>query len=292
MATTGTHADLDQLVRTLSHDMSANFMLLQNSFSHLKKSLQADVPRQELDERVAHVEACLQESKRFLDDLVWLGRTGAMEMEPDRVSVAMVVRRVLFEQRELLSEHDVQVDVRRSLPTVWCHEARLKQIVTNLIRNAVLHGCDRRRPRIVIARAEPGGRAMAGFRIHDNGLGIDRRFHGDVFRPGRRLVPQRNETSEIGGSGMGLAIVKRIVDHYKGSVYVDPECNVGTAIVVALPQADAVASLDDVPETTPAQGDGPNWKLDLDGRHKNQRHRNRAKRRRRRLSSARRPNKG
>jgi len=273
MDATGTKAELDHLVRALSHDMSANFMLLESSFSQLKKSLRAvsgaKQPRDgnlegTLGRRVAHVDACLRESKRFLDDLVHLAKTGKVEMEPGRVELAEVVGEVLFEQRELLIERGVDVAVQPLLPVVWCNEGRVKQIVTNLVRNAVHHGCDPVDPQLTIGPLPSDSiliagddDVMTGFAIHDNGPGIERRHRREIFLPGRRLAQ-----SGADGSGMGLAIVKKIVDHYGGSVCVDPECEEGTRFLVALPSADGRTA---VPE---ADVEGRRWKLQLDVRSK------------------------
>ncbi len=278
MSSTSTREDLDQLVRSLSHDMSANFMLLESSFSQLKKSLAGmlpvEEPQDEITGRVAHVEACLRQSKQFLDDLDWLARTGGVEMEPTQVDLSAVVAEVLFEQRELLAQGNVEVDVRRPLPAVWCNGGRLKQIVTNLVRNAVHHGCDPQRPRITIAPCQsksPAGAsanedengATVAFRIHDNGPGIEPRFHRKIFRPGRRLSPTGAQ-----GSGMGLAIVKRIVDHYGGSAYVDPHSRMGTTIVVTLPNAARQVAEDLAAETGSSEEATRRWKLELDGEHR------------------------
>jgi signal transduction histidine kinase len=233
-----THDELNHFVRALSHDMRVNFLLLENSFSHLKQRL---APRQPDDvvEGIAHVEACLRQSQRFLEDLVELGRSGSVQLEPRAVDLAQVVDEVLFEQRELLQQRGVEVIVERGLPTVWCNEGRVKQIVVNLLRNAVKHGCDRQSPRVTIGPDSAAGAATDGsgrstrwlaFRVHDNGRGIDPRYHQEIFLPGRRLADADAE-----GSGMGLAIVKKIVDYYGGSVSVDPTCAEGTALVVALP---------------------------------------------------------
>jgi len=291
METTSPREQLDHLVRALSHDMSANFMLLENSFSQLKRSLEAleeeagpisakhpagrsgrvdlsPSPAHELSGQVAHVEACLRGSRRFLEDLVWLARTGRVEMEPSRVDLSAVVDEVLFEQRELLAEHHVEVEVQPPLPVLWCNPTRLKQIVTNLLRNAAHHGCDPKHPRITIARAAPTDAAganqhgAAAFRIHDNGPGIDRRFSREIFLPGRRL-----RGAGADGSGMGLAIVEKIVDHYDGSVYVDTDCDAGTALVVCLPGAPTRASEAAPAAELPAEVEGRRWKLQLDGRH-------------------------
>ena len=282
METTSTREELDHLVRTLSHDMSANFMLLENSFSQLKKSLLKKsllneplcrVPHEggspdEVRGQIAHVEACLRQSKRFLDDLVWLGRTGRVEMEPCRVELAGVVEEALFEQCELLAGRKIEVEIIRPLPVVWCNKGRLKQIVTNLLRNAAHHGCSPTHPRVTIAPYVPGnsdeasqGRAAA-FQIHDNGPGVDRRFCREIFLPGRRLASTSSD-----GSGMGLAIVKKIVDHYGGSVYVAPDCPAGTAFVVLLPEPLDQTSLTPSAAEPLPEPMGRNWKLQVDGRH-------------------------
>jgi len=225
------HEELDHFVRALSHDMSANFMLLEDSFSRLKRSIDdpAQPDRQDL---VAHVEACLRESKRFLNDLVGLAQTGRVVMEPSSVDAGTVLDEVLFEQRDLLRSRGVEVRVRRPLPPVWCNPHRLKQVLTNLIRNATLHGGDPQQPRITISEetAGPDNHKLVALRVHDNGRGIDPRFREEVFLPGRRLAEAAAQ-----GSGMGLAIVRKIIEHYGGEVYVDPRCVHGTAIVFRLP---------------------------------------------------------
>jgi signal transduction histidine kinase len=230
------HEELSRSLRALGHDMTANFMLLESSFRRLKVARE-DRQYGEFDELASHVEACLRESKRFLDDLRRLAQTGSFQMEPSRVDLGAVVEEVLFEQRELLQNRGVQVDVRSPLADVWCNRQRAKQVVTNLVRNAAIHGCDPHRPKVSISTSwvpavEKGGSAMVSIRVHDNGPGIDPAVAEEIFLPGRRLSKR-----SASGSGMGLAIVRDIVGHYGGTVKVDPECKSGTAIEAALPAA-------------------------------------------------------
>ena len=146
------HDQMDHLVRALSHDMNANFMLMESSFSKLQRSLETEQQPENVDlkEVATHVRACMTESKRFLNDLVGLARTGRVEMEPEMADTNSVVEEVLFEQRELLSEGHVVVDVASDLPNLWCNRHRLKQVVTNLVRNAVKHGTDPSQPRLTV----------------------------------------------------------------------------------------------------------------------------------------------
>jgi len=238
------HQDMDHFIRALSHDMNANFMLLESSFGRLKDSLDSASP-EEVAQIVAHVDACLDQSKRFLSDLIHLAKTGSVEMEHGRVELAAVVDEVLFEQDELLRERGIRVDVRRPLPAVWYNRQRLKQIVTNLVRNALKHGCDPECPRIEIWAVKDDDPLDHGdvyptiqLQVHDNGPGIDLRFAEEVFLPGRRLPGCDEE-----GSGMGLAIVKKIAEHFGGSAWVDYGQESGTTIAVVLPGGFAVPAL-------------------------------------------------
>jgi len=233
--------DLDYFIRALSHDMSANFMLLESSFGRLKRALPEDSPS-EVAQIVSHVDACLDQSKRFLSDMIHLARTGSVEMEPARVELAAVVDEVLFEQDELIHERGILVDVRRPLPAVWYNRQRLKQIVTNLVRNAIKHGCDPQSPRIEIQAVRdhrsPDNDEIyptVVLRVYDNGPGIDPQFAEEVFLPGKRLTTAADE-----GSGMGLAIVRRIAEHYGGAARIDYDRPGGTTIEITLPGGFAV----------------------------------------------------
>lgn len=228
-----TNREMNDFVRALAHDMGANLMLLECSAARLKRSLSRE-RSEEAEENLAHIEACLRQSRRLLDDMVELGRSGSLRMEPCRVELAAVVDEVLLEQRELLQTRGVQVHVERPLPVFWCNEDRLKQIVVNLVRNAVKHGCPASGGRITIAGVADEtvrARKLAGFRVQDNGPGIAPRHVEDVFRPGWRAPGTVAE-----GSGMGLAIVRKIAGLYGGDAYVDTNSPGGT-FVVRLPQA-------------------------------------------------------
>lgn len=227
------HQELDHFVRALSHDMKANFMLLDHSFRELRRSC-GHAPLDGLTDGFSHVEACLRQSRRFLEDLVTLARTGQIAMEPANVDLTRVVSEVLYEQRELIDERQAVIHVAWQLPSVWCNEDRVKQVVTNLLRNALRHGCDGRSAALRISHIESrqGNDGFVWLSVHDNGPGIPAASREDIFLPGRRL-PGAHES----GSGMGLAIVRKIVEHYGGRVFVDPLCQQGTAFVVTLPRS-------------------------------------------------------
>jgi len=234
-----THHEFDHVVKSLSHDMTANFHVLETCIRQLKNSRSLQTSP-DLLEGMSHVEACLSESKLFLNDLATLAKTGQIDMTPARVEMSHVVADVLFELQGLLALRKVKTDVAAGLPLVWCNETRVRQVLSNLVRNAVIHGCDAHRPQITISQVEPWHKADRDFvwlQVFDNGPGIPAKYREEVFRPGRRLAGARSS-----GTGMGLAIVKQIVDYYGGMIFVDPSQLDGTAFLFSLPIVPAAAT--------------------------------------------------
>ena len=226
---------MDELVSELSHDLSANFMVLESSFGHLKQHCH-NRKIVDLTTETAHLEACLQQSKRLLKDLATLAKTGSIQMKPSRIEISEVLQQVVQQQAESLLQQGIQVRFDRNLPTVWCHQTRIHQVFTNLISNAIKHGCAPSAGMISISsrlneQASPGWTTLT---VHDNGPGIPQESRQDIFLPGRQLHPEDEQ-----GSGVGLAIVSNIVEYYGGTIYVDPQCHNGTAIVLTLPLAPA-----------------------------------------------------
>lgn len=226
--------DVNQIVRALSHDMSANFMVLESSYKKLRQQIDQQALKQIASE-ARRMDACLRESKKFVQDLASLARTGTVDMNGTLINTRLAALEVLDQQRSLLEERGIVTHVADDLPNVYCNPHRFNQLLTNLIRNAARHGCDRAAPQVSIERAAaPMGTdpALAWLQVHDNGPGIPVLEREAIFRPGHRL-----QTAHAEGSGLGLAIVEKIVNHYRGTVFVDPSDRPGTTFVIGLPHA-------------------------------------------------------
>jgi len=151
------------------------------------------------------------------------------------VELRPVVEDVLREHRQMLADRKIDVVIEDPLPAVWCHADRLKQVVTNLLRNAILHGCDAQRRRSPLPRpprrdaAGQFRRRWAAFQVRDNGPGIEPSLHRKIFLPGWR--PPRGAPTAGHGSGDR----RKLVRQFGGKVYVDPACVRGAALVVSCP---------------------------------------------------------
>jgi signal transduction histidine kinase len=216
------------VLRGLAHDLGAHVALLESSLGKL---------RQETDEarRAARwqlVDGALAQTRSFVDDLLQLGRSGEVQMDAERVDLAVIVPAVLAEQQPLLEQRGIVVGVRGEPMAAWCNEARLRQVLTNLVRNAALHGCDIANPRLLIAWSPTSRPAWIRVRVIDNGLGIPAAHREMIFEAGKRLPGARAP-----GTGMGLAIARRLVEHYGGTISVNPHFTEGASIEFTLPAA-------------------------------------------------------
>ncbi|HZZ73168.1 MAG TPA: HAMP domain-containing sensor histidine kinase [Pirellulales bacterium] len=228
-------AEMDHFVRALSHDMTANSLLLESTFHELRASCGRE-PAPSVKTGLSLLEACLGETQRFLEDLRELAKSGSVPLESDVIDLAGAIQDVVAEQTDLLSERAIRVTVERDIPRVWCNENRVKQVLTNLLRNAAKHGGAAIGPRITIGLGEPPCDAPRGdfvwLRVFDNGRGIPLEHRQEIFLPGKRLA-----TAHPDGTGMGLSIVKKVIDHYGATIFVDPALTSGTAFVFGLPRA-------------------------------------------------------
>ncbi len=129
-----------------------------------------------------------------------------------------LVDEALAELAGQVAERGVEVEVAPDLPAVTGDRARLLEAVRHLLGNAVKYLGDQASPRIEVAvRAAADGQPPT-FYVRDNGTGIDPKYHDKVFGLFERLDPEGSE-----GTGIGLALVKRIVEVHGGRIRVESE---------------------------------------------------------------------
>lgn len=146
----------------------------------------------------------------------------------ESVDANEVVREVLELLAEPGSANKVRVVVANDLPKLACRRIHLKQVLENLVSNAMKYMGDQPDPRIEIG-AEPGEEGVRIY-VRDNGVGIDPDMTERIFLPFQRL-----STVEAGGAGIGLTIVKTVVEHYGGKVTVTSRPGQGSTFYVQLP---------------------------------------------------------
>jgi len=128
----------------------------------------------------------------------------------------------------LIEKKGINITIENRLPEVFADRARMTEVFQNILENAVKFMNGKETPRITIRSYKKGN--MIFFEIEDNGRGIDKRYQDRIFG----LFEQLDAEAE--GNGVGLSLVKRIIDYHGGSVEIQsPGKGLGTTVVFSLP---------------------------------------------------------
>jgi len=218
---------LEHLAETLAHDlrspgerMGEFATLLMGEYGH------------RLDERATRWLRFIEENGRLLrervEDMLAVARIGGRTVAIEAVDPALVVNEVLKARAGELEQQHMRVCADGGSPMIACHRAYFHQAVDNLISNAIKFSAGRPDPLIKITWRQAGDRVQ--FSVSDNGVGIPESERSRVFEPFVRLNPTATR-----GSGIGLAIVRRIVELYGGKVWIEPGLRAGCTVSFTLP---------------------------------------------------------
>jgi PAS domain S-box-containing protein len=206
------NAELDSFVYTVSHDLKAPLVVVHGIAGVLAEDYG---PRLDDDARhlLARLQANAEHMERLIEDLLALSRIGREAREPEAVSFDEVVDDFLAEMSSTIRARDIKV-VRQGTAELWGVRSQIEQVMRNLLGNAVKYLGDTETPLIEVGARDAG--SFVECHVKDNGIGIDPAYHGKVFEIFHRLQDVPAE-----GTGVGLAIVKKIVENAGGRIWIE-----------------------------------------------------------------------
>lgn len=219
--------ELEYLAEALAHDLKAPgerveglaALVRADSASHLSEQAQ---------QWVSLIETNGKELRRRVEHILQVARIGARATAVEAVDPAVVLQDVLKLRAGELERGQVRVEVQPALPLVACHGAYLRQVFDNIISNAIKFTGGCAEPRIRITWERKG--EQVSFKVSDNGCGIAPSDQARVFEPFVRL-----HADSVPGSGIGLTIVKRIVELYGGRVWIESNPSGGCSVCFTIP---------------------------------------------------------
>ena len=219
----------DDFSYSMSHDMRTPLRAL-DGFSHILMDEYAGKLDEEGKRLISVVLGNTQRMSQLIDDILKFSRTGRFEMTLSEIDMEKMARGVVEELRPTESGATMQFEIEH-LPPVWGDSAMLRQVFMNLLSNAIKFSHPNATPKIAVGGYIEEGEAV--YYVRDNGVGFDMRFANKLFGVFQRL----HSINEFEGTGIGLAIVKRIITRHGGRVWAEGKLNEGATIYFSLPCA-------------------------------------------------------
>jgi PAS domain S-box-containing protein len=223
------NTELERFTYTVSHDLKSPLITIKGFLGFLRDDAErGNMKRLESDiERIGNAADKMQQ---LLNDLLELSRVGRLVNQSGPLDLNKLISEVLELLHGRLSNGmvPVRVSVDEGLPRVYGDRARLLEVWQNLIDNAAKFMGDQPNPHIEIGQAGKAEDDSPVFFVRDNGMGIDPKFNDRIFGLFHKLDP----LSE--GTGIGLALVKRIIELHGGRIWVESQPGQGTSVYFTL----------------------------------------------------------
>lgn len=220
------NAELERFTYTVSHDLKSPLVTIKGYLGYLRKDIK-DGNSERLKKDTERIANAVEQMQKLLNDLLELSRVGRFVIPMQPISFEELTREALGLVQIQLEEKKVAVQIQPGLPVVLCEKMRLVEVIQNLVENAIKFMGAQPKPQIQIGVMQDDSDAFIFF-VKDNGIGIAPKYHEQIFGLFNRLDPT------IEGTGVGLALVKRIIEFHGGRIWVESQLGQGTAFYFTL----------------------------------------------------------
>jgi|GEM_PF-4967028 len=220
------NADLEHFAHVASHDLQEPLRSVATALQMLEERHKGKLGA-ESDQLIYYAVDAAKRMKALISDLLAYSRVTTRGQSFEPVNVQEVLNQSILNLTELISLNGTEITFDE-MPIVKCDPTQLLQIFQNLIGNAVKFGPSESSK--VHASAQRQGNEWV-FSVQDNGIGIDSKYFDRIFV----IFQQLDKRGPFHGTGMGLAIVKKIVERHRGRVWVESEAGAGSTFYFTIP---------------------------------------------------------
>src|SRR6267154_243782 len=221
-----TNRDLEAFSFSVSHDLRAPLIKLIGFADLLEAKCSAQLAPKGA-KYVTRIHEAAFKMSHLIDDMLRLAKVGRQGLHKKEVPLRSLVDEVLAELGTEIEKRIIDWRIT-PLPAVHCDRGLMKQVLANLISNAVKYTRPREKATIEIGQMNVDGQTV--FFVRDNGVGFDMRFAGKLFAPFQRL----HQDQDFEGTGIGLATVQRIIEKHRGRIWAESEAGRGSTFMFTL----------------------------------------------------------
>jgi len=222
------NAELEQFAYVASHDLQEPLRMVASYMQLLSERYNGQLDAK-ADKYIAYAVDGARRMQMLINDLLALSRVNSRGSEPSSVDCQKVVRQVLHDLEPTIRDCNAIVEVA-ALPTLLADEQQIAQLFQNLIGNALKFRGEHS-PLIQLSAESEEGHWL--FRVRDNGIGIEPEYAERIFVIFQRL----HSREKYSGTGIGLAICKKIVERHQGRIWVESQPGAGATFLFTLPSA-------------------------------------------------------
>ena len=141
--------------------------------------------------------------------------------------ISTIIERIKFD----IKKNNVDLKIQKDLPTIECDRIKIGEVILNLVNNGIKFSSKVQKiPKVEIGYSDKN--EFHEFFVKDNGIGIDPKYHDQIFGIFKRL----HTSSEYEGTGAGLTIVKKVIDDHSGKIWIESEVDKGTTFKFTIPK--------------------------------------------------------
>ena len=218
--------ELGQFAYVASHDLQEPLRMITSYLQLLDRRYKGKLDK-DADEFIFYAVDGAQRLQAMINDLLQYSRVETRGKAFTVVDMNTAMGAVLNSLKVAIEESGGVV-LSDPLPTVFADEVQMIMLMQNLVGNAIKYRKPDEKPLVSVSAVSSGQEWI--FAVKDNGIGIDPAYHDRIFRVFQRLHPR----SEYEGTGMGLAIAKRIVDHHRGRIWLESELGKGSVFFFSI----------------------------------------------------------
>jgi PAS domain S-box-containing protein len=222
--------ELERFAYVASHDLQEPLRMIV-SFIQLLEKRYKDKLDEDADDFIAFIVDGAKRMQTLINDLLLFSRIGRGDKPFKLIDINVVIDSVINNLKKSIEETNATI-THDPLPTIIANEGEFIQLLQNLISNAIkFHKAEE--PPVVHISAKLQKNQWI-FSVRDNGIGLDSQYFGRIFIIFQRL----HKKDEFGGTGIGLAICKKIIERHSGKIWVESELGKGSTFYFSIPKTE------------------------------------------------------